>query len=418
MTREQLLQIYGAANVAPPTELIGASPGMNLPNSYAESKLAQDIKMDLAEARARVISSAPQSSAASFMELQQQAQQLLVANPYAQIPTMSAPPPTPQKVEASKPAPKPKKKAKKQEKVSLESVVIADDKLEEIKAAISQVEHEDLIFGEWGFGDVFEKGTAITMLFHGVPGTGKTLMAQAIANEIGADLKIYGNAEIQSSEPGGAERAIKKLFAAAKDFFTTNKKQQVILLDECDALLYDRAKVGVILGGQINTLLTEIERHEGIIIFTTNRIGTLDPALERRIAAKIEFTFPTEEQRVAIWKRMVPKDAPLDKDVSFKKLAEHPIAGGNIKNAVLNAARMAAYKKAKSINMMHFDAAVQREVEAAEAFREKYEVSPGGYIAGNDIGITEGRGLTVERDTKMGIKPGWGKEYQDANKNR
>lgn len=281
------------------------------------------------------------------------------------------------------------------EKLTLASVVMSDEKREEIKVAMSQVDNQKQIFDTWGFSEVFEKGTAITLLFYGIPGGGKTMTAQAIASDLNADLKIYGNAEIQSSEPGGAERVIKKMFETARSFFLDNKKQQVILLDECDALLYDRNKVGVILGAQINTLLTEIEKHDGVVIFTTNRIGVLDPALERRIAAKIEFPFPDPIQRKAIWERMIPKKAPLADDVDFISLSGYELAGGNIKNAVLNAARTAAYKKEDKISMERFVTAAKRELSSQEAFRKKYETHSIGYMPKEDIAATDDHKLSI-----------------------
>lgn len=282
--------------------------------------------------------------------------------------------------------------------LALDTVVLSDEKKDEIKAAISQLNNSNLIFDEWGFGEVFEKGTAVTMLFYGTPGTGKTLMAQAIAEEHNAELKIYGMAEIGSSEPGGSERTIQKIFKEAKDFFFSNKRHRVILFDECDSLLYDRSKVGVILGAQINALLSEIERHEGIVIFTTNRIGTLDPALERRITAKIEFTFPDQKQRLAIWERMIPEKAPLAKNVNLKRLAKSPIAGGNIKNAVLNAVRMAAYENGKEIEMKHFLKAVEREMMSIAAFENSRDHRQ--HIQG-DYGMDATGRLTVGRKTDM-----------------
>lgn len=284
-------------------------------------------------------------------------------------------------------------------KIPFESVVISDEKREEIQAAISQFDNADLLFDTWGFSEVFEKGTAVTLLFWGTPGTGKTLAAQAIAEELGAELKIYGMAEIGSSEPGGSERFIQKIFKTAKDFFTINKKQQVILFDECDALLYDRNKVGVILGAQINTLLTEIEHHDGIVIFTTNRLGVLDPALERRVAAKIEFPFPDRESREKIWKRMIPTKAPIAKDVNFKELSIYPLPGGNIKNAVLNAARMATYKKQKHITMHNFVQAVEKEAQSQAEFEANYD--RGNESRGWSAGHTSD--YAIGPDRKLGI---------------
>lgn len=284
-------------------------------------------------------------------------------------------------------------------KIPFESVVISDEKREEIQAAMSQFDNADLLFDTWGFSEVFEKGTAVTLLFWGIPGSGKTLMAQAIAEELGAELKIYGMAEIGSSEPGGSERFIQKIFKTAKDFFTINKKQQVVLFDECDTLLYDRNKVGVILGAQINTLLTEIERHDGIVIFTTNRLGVLDPALERRVAAKIEFPFPDRESREKIWKRMIPTKAPIAKDVNFKELSIYPLPGGNIKNAVLNAARMASYKKQKHITMHNFVQAVEKEAQSQAEFEANYD--RGNESRGWSVGYTSD--YAIGPDRKLGI---------------
>lgn len=267
--------------------------------------------------------------------------------------------------------------------VTLDSVVMSEEMRGDIRSAISQIEHQEKIFTEWGFSEVFEKGTAITLLFYGVPGGGKTLTAQAIATETKSTLKTISTAEIESMEPGGAERALQAVFAEAKKLFKLKKNPQVLLFDECDSLLMDRNEVGPIIGAQINCLLTEIERHEGIVIFTTNRLGKLDPALERRISAKIEFMFPDEGARLQIWKRLIPSAAPLGDDVDFDQLAKYPLAGGNIKNAVLNAARKAAYEKSEKIYMTHFKKAIEKEAESIQSFIAAYEdtshFSSGGY---------------------------------------
>ncbi len=282
-----------------------------------------------------------------------------------------------QLVQTPKP-PKPKKekvmKKKSDKNLNLGSVIMSEDKREQIRAAISQIKNNKTIFQDWGFDEVFEKGTAIALLFYGTPGTGKTLTAQAIANELNADLKIIGTADLESSEPGAPERTMKQLFEEARQ--ALGGRQRIILFDECDSLLSDRNEAGIILGAQINALLGEIERHTGVVIFTTNRLGKLDPALERRISAKIEFEFPDESQRLQIWKRLIPSKCPLDEDVSFEDLAKYVIAGGNIKNVVLNAARMAAYEKSKAITMDHFIISANKEVDSLDAWSKSYEAMP------------------------------------------
>lgn len=246
----------------------------------------------------------------------------------------------------------------------INTVVIEDHKREEIMAALDQIASNDLIFKEWGFDEIFEKGTAISLLFYGPPGTGKTLMGEAIAAFLGRELKVIQTAEIQTSVPGQAERNLKQYFEAA------DKNNHVLLFDECDSLIYDRAEVGMILAAEINSLLSALERYKGVAIFTTNRLGKMDPAFERRVSAKIEFPFPKADLRAGIWKRMIPDKAPVAKDVDFSKLAELPLAGGNIKNVVLNAARLAAYRKQKTITSTCFLDAAEKEIQGIKEMKE------------------------------------------------
>ena len=322
-------------------------------------------------------------------------------------------------------------KTQKKNKIDFDSVIIEEDKKESIKSSISQLENNKKIFDTWGFGEVFEKGTAISMIFHGVPGTGKTLMAQAIADFVNQDLLIVGPAEIETSTPGGAERNIKRFFKIAEGKRGPDsdemddkgkpkegkKKKHVLLFDECDSLITNRDSVGMILRGQINTLLSELERFDGIVIFTTNSIHSLDPAMERRITTKIEFCFPDKSMRKKIWMRMIPKKAPLAKDVNFDKLSEFALAGGNIKNCVLNAARMAAYSGMKAIDYDCFLQAMEKEMKGLKAFEathnSKFGKVHGVQFAqenrgsGNEVVITDvGKGDTdIDKgDTDVDIK--------------
>lgn len=256
----------------------------------------------------------------------------------------------------------------KKDGVDFDTVIMPQDKKDQIIEAINQVDNHDLIFNEWGFGEIFEKGTAISLLFYGPPGTGKTLMAQAIADKYGYKLQIISTAEIETPEPGGAERNIKQYFEkAAADGKT------VLLFDECDSLIHDRSRVGMILAAQINALLTALEKHKGIVIFTTNRLGVLDPAFDRRVSLKLEFEMPGYEERISIWKRMFPDKAPLARDIRWGDLAQIEIAGGHIKNVVLKAARKAASAKAKLITDDILWDCLEKEVESMESFQDALE---------------------------------------------
>lgn len=280
--------------------------------------------------------------------------------------------------EKPKPKPKPPKPT-----VDFDSVFLPDDKKEAILDAIKQIDHHQLIFNTWGFGEKFEKGTAVSMLFYGPPGTGKTMIAQAIADKYGKKLKVISTAEIESSEPGQAERNLKAYFENTKD-------DTVLLFDECDSLIADRARVGMILAAQINALLMGLEKFRGIVIFTTNRLYALDPAFERRLSLKVEFEMPDASLRKKIWQNMFPKKAPLAKNIDWDKIASVNIAGGNIKNVVLRCARAAANSKAKKITQAVIIKALEEELKSMIAFEEALDSNRLPALVGGDYRITKG----------------------------
>lgn len=246
----------------------------------------------------------------------------------------------------------------------LEGIILPDEMKESIiNLLISNNEkNQNILINRWGFGETIEKGTGLAMLFYGVPGTGKTKLAEIIAGEIGLKLKMITVADIWSSEPGAAERTIQALFAKCKP------EKDLILFDECETLIANRAGSGQILAAQTNTLLQCLERYKGIVIFTTNRPVVLDKAFERRLQLKMEFPSPDKNLRMQIWRELVPKKAPLADDVCFKTLATSEIAGGHIKNVVMNAARKAIAKKEKKIYMAHFLEALKEELQGQAAF--------------------------------------------------
>merc|ERR1712110_1357564 len=94
-------------------------------------------------------------------------------------------------------------------------------------------------------------------------------------------------------------------------------------------------------------LLTEIERHDGLIILATNRPFDLDEAMHRRVTLAIEFHKPDHILRRDIWKALLPSGLPLSSDVDLKALAlRYELAGGFIKNAILTALSIACSRAA------------------------------------------------------------------------
>jgi len=237
------------------------------------------------------------------------------------------------------------------------SVILESYKKQQILEALSMVQHKDKILNDWGFHQTLEKGFGTSFLFHGKPGTGKTLMAQAIADYLGKPLKVFTAADILDKYVGEAERKIKEAF--------TENDDAVLLFDECDSLLYSRENARSSYQiSEVNTLLNYLENFTGVSIFTTNYIAQLDKAFDRRIALKMQFDLPTKELRVDIWKRMFPKIAPLDKDIEWELLADYELAGGHIKNAVLRALRITVHAGFPTITNKVLKEALKQELES------------------------------------------------------
>jgi SpoVK/Ycf46/Vps4 family AAA+-type ATPase len=115
-------------------------------------------------------------------------------------------------------------------------------------------------------------------------------------------------------------------------------------------------------------LLKELEAFNGVVIFATNLAVNFDPAFERRIRTHVLFEMPGVDEREQIWKVQVhPSKTPLADDVDFRVLAErYPVSGGDIKNAVLKAATMAAAEAgidaAKKIQQWQLERAMEEVV--------------------------------------------------------
>lgn len=220
-----------------------------------------------------------------------------------------------------------------------EKIIIPKEFKQRIIEAVTQLKEHDLIFNKWGFGEKIKKGKGVNLLFSGTSGTGKTYCGEVIAEYIGAPFELVSVASIESKWVGESEKNISMLFKSL------DKGNKVLILDEVDSFLTSRSKhsgSSPHYNKLTNQFLVELERHNGICVMTTNRPVVLDRALQRRIDVVLDFPFPSEEARLAIWKHHIPEKAPLDKNMSFIELAKIPLNGGQIKNAVLDAARRAA----------------------------------------------------------------------------
>ena len=198
------------------------------------------------------------------------------------------------------------------------------------------------VMTKWGFGKRLVTGKGITVLFKGDPGTGKTLCAEIMASELGMKLYQVSIPRLVSKYVGETEKNISKIFASAR------ANHCMLLFDEADSLFAKRTEVKSSVDRyanlEVNYLLQRIEAFSGITLLTTNLDSSIDPAVRRRLAAHVKFYAPDEGERAELWRRMLAVDAPRAADINADDLAQQfaDMTGGNIKNAVIGAAFLAA----------------------------------------------------------------------------
>ncbi len=251
-------------------------------------------------------------------------------------------------------------------KYTWDDIVLPSDQKVQLQELCNQAKYRKIVYSEWGFDKKLSLGKGLHALFSGPSGTGKTMAAEIIANELMLDLYKIDLSQVVSKYIGETEKNLDKIFTEAR------YSNAILFFDEADALFGKRSEVkdahDRYANIEIGYLLQKMEEYDGIAILTTNLRQNMDEAFARRIKIVVEFPFPDEEYRKRIWQIVFPgKDLIgkelLDKEVNFDLLAhEVKLPGGNIKNIALNAAFYAA-KKNEAIGMGHLKHAVRREYQ-------------------------------------------------------
>jgi SpoVK/Ycf46/Vps4 family AAA+-type ATPase len=140
----------------------------------------------------------------------------------------------------------------------------------------------------------------------------------------------------------------------------------VLFFDEAEAVLGKRHETkdprDRYANVEVAYLLQRMEEYDGVTVLATNRMQDVDEAFLRRLHVVVDFPMPSEADRLRIWEGMLPADADRERDLDLAALArEFDISGGQIKNAALAAAYLAA-AKSERIGMTHLRRAATREL--------------------------------------------------------
>jgi AAA+ superfamily predicted ATPase len=220
--------------------------------------------------------------------------------------------------------------------------------------------HRDRVLFDWGYARTTGSSPGMTVLFAGESGTGKTMAAQVVANELGLELFRIDLATVVSKFIGETEKQLDRIFTAAAG------SNAILLFDEADALFGKRSEVQDAHDRYANVevayLLQRIERYDGAVILTTNLRHNIDKAFLRRLDLVVDFPFPDEGDRARLWHRLLPAKAPVDElDIDFLA-GRFKLSGGSIRNVTVAAAVLAAADGGR-ITMEHLARGIALEYE-------------------------------------------------------
>jgi hypothetical protein len=245
----------------------------------------------------------------------------------------------------------------------------------------SRIAHRASIYDDLGFDRRITLGRGVVAMFTGASGTGKTMGAELLAREQGADLYKVDLAAIVSKYVGETEKNLDRVFADAQD------ANAMIFFDEADALFAKRGEVKEARDRWANVelafLLQRIEEHRGVVILASNLRQNVDEAFLRRLHAIVDFPSPDARGRLLIWQGMFPAGFGRPGDEQLAELADRfPLPGGSIRNIVLDGAfrALARDEAATGVELRDLVVSVGREysklrlpITAGEFGREFYQ---------------------------------------------
>jgi SpoVK/Ycf46/Vps4 family AAA+-type ATPase len=219
-------------------------------------------------------------------------------------------------------------------------LLLPEDTMEGIREMLAFAKHRSFLLDEWGFEKKLPYGKGVSAILSGPPGTGKTMVAQLLAQELGYDLYLIELAQIVNKYIGETEKNLARVFDEAEN------SHAILFFDEADALFAKRTEVKSsndrYANLEVNYLLQRMEAYGGITLLATNLEQGIDEAFKRRVRFSIAFELPEPPVREQLWRSMFPPQVRLSPDINWLRLAErYEMAGAYIKKAALRGASRA-----------------------------------------------------------------------------
>ena len=242
-----------------------------------------------------------------------------------------------------------------------EDLVLDEGTLRQVEEIGRWIAHSRTLMHDWGLARRLKPG--YRCLFHGAPGTGKTLTASLLGKRHGLPVYRIDISRVVSKWIGETEKNLAALFDQAED------RNWILFFDEADALFGKRTDASSAndraANQQIAYLLQRLEEYSGLAILATNQHDYLDEAFARRFQSSIRFPMPDPEQRLRLWRESFASDGfDLAGDVDFEALAQrYELAGGAIINVLRHACLQAVERRPPVVHAHDLLAGVRREMQ-------------------------------------------------------
>ncbi|KAF2180742.1 P-loop containing nucleoside triphosphate hydrolase protein, partial [Zopfia rhizophila CBS 207.26] len=239
-------------------------------------------------------------------------------------------------------------------KYAFKSLTINQESKDLIKALI-----RNKIAADKATDMVAGKGNGLIILLHGGPGTGKTLTAESVAEIAEKPLYRVTCGDI-GTEPREVEKYLQQVFRLGKIW------DCVVLLDEADVFLEQRSFADLPRNALVSVFLRTLEYYDGILILTSNRVGTFDETFKSRIQLALHYENLKELQGWQIWKNFEGGGGSGGSEgkeridarailANSGDLAKHEMNGRQIRNAITMARQLALFKN-KRLSVKQFGA--------------------------------------------------------------
>jgi SpoVK/Ycf46/Vps4 family AAA+-type ATPase len=222
--------------------------------------------------------------------------------------------------------------------------LVADNDTKELVQALV----EERLATERNTDIISGKGNGLIMLLHGGPGTGKTFTAESVAEMAEKPLYNVTCGDI-GTLPEDVEQYLESVLNLGKIW------DCVVLLDEADVFLEERTLADLQRNALVSVFLRALEYYDGILILTSNRVGTFDEAFKSRIQLALHYDNLNKAQRLKIWKNFIDRLKAIEEpEIDFNdiecyipELAEAEMNGRQIRNAITVARKLARKQKKK-----------------------------------------------------------------------